>query len=109
MELKEIAKKYGINYSTLQRKVKSGAVKAEKNGGRWEISVPVYEEWVKSRNEKKTEKINNLQCVKCVYGICLDNIPMCDYLEKTGMRRNCDTYPVCEKFRAKKKSEKNNS
>ena len=53
---------------------------------------------------------NAKQCRRCEYGFraSVEDGYVCDYLEQVGEMRNCDTWPKCEKFKArgKKKKEK---
>lgn len=38
------------------------------------------------------------RCAKCKYSVKLQSTVLCDYLEKTGHRRDCDWIPVEEKL-----------
>lgn len=53
-------------------------------------------------------KFNAKQCRRCEYGFraSVEEGYICDYLDRVGKMRNCDTWPTCEKFepRSKKKN-----
>lgn len=52
-------------------------------------------------------KINNEQCKTCKYGTNLSGAGFCNYLEKTGHMRGCETYPKCKKYECKEEEVKN--
>nr|DAD99468.1 MAG TPA: hypothetical protein [Siphoviridae sp. ctNU74] len=42
------------------------------------------------------------RCAKCRYSVKLQSTVLCDYLEKTGHRRDCDA-ETCTKFESRRR------
>ena len=54
------------------------------------------------------ELYNARQCRRCEYGMLasVEDGYICDYLSQVGEMRNGDTWPTCEKFKARTKKKK---
>lgn len=104
MQLKEMSAKYGESITVLTLHCQRGTLPAVKIRNRWNVTVSDYEAWKAKREQAKEKKINTRQCERCRYSMKFTSGGCCcDYLGKTGMMRNCPTYPVCEKFEPRKK------